>query len=216
MSAAAPQPTDAPVPVLELEAAVLETSLGAEPVDLSLAPGAFGFLRGSSISLVLLGLAAPVAGTVRIRGREWSDLSLGEAERARRRTGVVVNPRSHASQIWISNLDVDENALLAAQFDPTRHSAEVEQRAAELAHTFGLARGLPSMRPAAAPPGELVLAQWVRAFLLEPLDLLVLEEPLDGAPPESAGALALEIARVRREGTAVLWVGATKPDLVLD
>jgi ABC-type branched-subunit amino acid transport system ATPase component len=197
--------------VLELDAAVFPAAPDEAPVDLKLRAGGFAYLQGYSIALPLLGIEDLASGAVRFRGRAWEERSVAAAEDARRTVGTVVNPHSHPSRIWISNLDIDENVLLASQFDPSRGSGQVALRAAELAREFGLGEELPTGRPAGAAATDLVLAQWVRAFLREPLVLLVLEEPLAGAPPASAEALWRGIERVRGEGTAVLWVGEERP-----
>ncbi len=198
-------------PVLELTGVTFSASPDRSPLDLSLRPGGFVFLREFSVSLQLLGIAPVIRGSIRFKGRTWQERSVAESERDLRRVGTVVNPRSHPARVWVGNLDVDENVVLASQFDPSRRSCRVEERAAVLARNFGLPEGLPAGRPAEASPAELILSQWVRAFLRDPLDLLVLENPLEGAPSGSTRALAREIERVRGEGAAVLWVGETKP-----
>lgn len=196
-------------PVLSITDAALPSA--GPPVNLSLRGGELAHLAGFSLSLALLGVQPPPRGEIRFLGRAWEERSVAEAERDLRLVGTVVNPRCHPARVWVGNLDVDENVVLAAQFDPSRSSGRVAARAEELALRFGLAEGLPRGRPSATEPEALVLAQWVRAFLREPLRLLVLENPLELAPRDSVAALVREIGLARASGTAVLWVSETPP-----
>jgi hypothetical protein len=196
-------------PVLSITDAVLPSV--AEPVSLTLWPGEFAHIAGFSLALAVLGTQPPVRGEVRFLGRTWEDRSVAETERDLGLVGTVINPRCHPARIWVGNLDVDENVMLAVQFDPSRSSARIAARSAELAVDFGLAEGLPQGRPSATDPGDLVLSQWVRAFLRDPLRLLILENPLELATRPSVAALVREITRVRRSGSAVLWVSETVP-----
>lgn len=196
-------------PVLSISDAVLPSVGG--PVNLTLRPGEIAHVAGFSIALAVLGIQPPVHGEVRFLGRTWEQRSVSESERDLGLVGTVINPRCHPARIWVGNLDVDENVMLAAHFDPSRSSARIAARSAELALDFGLVEGLPQGRPSATDPGDLVLSQWVRAFLRDPLHLLILENPLELAPRASVAALVREISRVRRSGCAVLWVSETVP-----
>jgi ABC-type sugar transport system ATPase subunit len=196
-------------PVLSISDTVLP-SVG-EPVDLTLWPGDLAHIAGFSIALAVLGIQPTVRGEVRFLGRTWEDRSVAETERDLGLVGTVINPRCHPARIWVGNLDVDENVMLAAQFAPSRSSVRIASRANELALGFGLPEGLPQGRPSATDPGDLVLSQWVRAFLRDPLRLLILENPLELAPRASVASLVREINRVRGAGCAVLWVSETIP-----
>ncbi len=196
-------------PVLSIADVVLP-SVG-EPVDLTIWTGDLAHIAGFSIALAVLGIQPPIRGEVRFLGRTWGDRSVAETERDLGLVGTVFNPRCHPARIWVGNLDVDENVMLAAQFDPSRSSVRIAARANELAIGFGLPEGLPQGRPSATDPGDLVLSQWVRAFLRDPLRLLILENPLELAPRASVAALVREINRVRGAGGAVLWVSETVP-----
>ncbi|MBU6179281.1 MAG: hypothetical protein KGR69_06430 [Verrucomicrobia bacterium] len=196
-------------PVLSIMDAVLP-SAGAG-VNLALRGGELAHLAGFSISSILLGIQAPARGEIRFLGRTWEERGVAETERDLRLVGTVVNPRCHPARIWVGNLDVDENVMLAAQFDPGRTSARIAARADELARRFGLAEGLPQGRHSTTDPESLVLAQWVRAFLREPLRLLILENPLELAPRGSVAAFVDEINRARDAGTAVLWISESEP-----
>ncbi|MEZ5583991.1 MAG: hypothetical protein R3F37_15750 [Candidatus Competibacteraceae bacterium] len=105
------------------------------------------------------GLLEPDVGQVRFRGHSWADLDRATQAVQRGLTGRVF-----AGTAWISNLDVDENILLAGQHHQALPEGELRQTATALARRFGLA-GLPQRRPSQLSAHELKLAQWVRALL---------------------------------------------------
>jgi ABC-type sugar transport system ATPase subunit len=207
---AAPE-TDLP-PVLRLEAVRFSDHGEKGTFDLELSRGEIRHLRIFAAALQILGIVAPVSGAISVNGKRWEERSVIDRERQLRRIGTVHHPRDPSSSVWVGNLDIDENVRLAAHFDPARTSTSLERQADALARRFGLAEGLPTTRPAVTPLAEQVLSQWVRAFLPDPLDLLLLESPLEGAPPESIPALVAEIERVRNAGCSVLWISETVPD----
>jgi ABC-type sugar transport system ATPase subunit len=108
---------------------------------------------------------------------------------------------------WVQNLSVADNILLAQRFKPGANESDLHGRAERLARRFGLG-GLPQTRPMATPTQELVLSQWVRAFLPAPLRLLILEQPDSQAPENSLGALLEAINEARANGGTVLWIGS--------
>jgi len=198
-------------PTLELHGVVFDLHDGRPPVDLALGAGQLAFLPGISGALYLQGIHAPARGTIRFQGAPWQDRDVAGVERDRRRIGVVVNPRRPAANAWVSNLDIVDNVMLSAQFAPERRWAQIVERAQTLAEEFGLADGLPTTRPVDTSRGLQLLAQWVRAFLPDPLDLLVLENPLDSAKKEQAEAFALRVGKALEGGAAVLWIADTSP-----
>ena len=204
-------PADPP-PVLRLDAARFAGVRNEGTFDLELFRGEIRHLGANSPSLQILGVLPLLSGSILVNGRSWETRDVADREAQLRRIGTVHHPRGASSSIWISNLDIDENARLAGHFDPERGSAAVAERAEALAHRFGLAEGLPTTRPAVTALREQILAQWVRAFLPEPLDLLLLESPLLGAPVESIPALVAEIEHVRGTGCPVLWISEDEPD----
>ena len=157
-----------------------------------------------------LGLQAPRQGRVFFGGEDWSGMDPREAERRRRRVGRVFAPRGRAA--WIENLDVEENVMLAQLFNEGSTWEAVRERAEDLARRFGL-DGLPTSRPSATPAPDLMAAQWVRAFLPDPLRLLILELPEAAVPEGKAGLLNGEVKRVLDEGTAVIWIDGSAAEL---
>lgn len=199
-------------PILKFEGVRFAGLRNEGTFDLELRRGEIRHLRAHSPSLQILGVVSPLAGAILVNGRSWDERGVVDREGQLRRIGTVRHPRGSSSTIWVSNLDLDENVRLAGHFDPARSSSSIESRAEELAKRFGLADGLPTTRPSVTALREQTLAQWVRAFLPEPLDLLLLESPLLGAPDESIPAFAEAIERVRQAGGAVLWISEDEPD----
>jgi|GEM_PF-303991 len=155
------------------------------------------------------GLVSPVRGKVCFRGRDWKAMSPDEAARCRGEMGRVFE-----GQGWVSNLDVDENVLLAARHHSRRTVRAIEAEALALARSFGLA-GLPATRSSHVAPVDLQRAAWVRAFLGAP-SLLVLERPVRGLSFEMAQPLLREARSALERGAALicltrrseLWKGA--------
>lgn len=162
------------------------------------------------------GLTLPETGQVRFEGQDWRTLAPPAAAAARARIGRVFS-RPH----WISNLDVDENIILAQSHHTTRPLEDIVDEALVLSRSFGMAE-LPRVRPALVQQEELRLAEWVRA-LLGQKSLLLLECPLRGAGVQRWTALIREAWAASERGTAVVWfqdsdqpqlVDALRPDAV--
>lgn len=199
-------------PVLKLESVRFAGIRNEGTFDLELRPGEIQHLRAHSPSLQMLGIVPTLSGLIHVNGKSWDERNVVDRESQLRRIGTVHHPRGSSSSMWISNLDIDENVRLACHFDPSRGSGAIEKRADELARRFGLSDGLPTTRPSVTSLRDQTLAQWVRAFLPNPLDLVLLESPLTGAPAESIPAFVEEIERVRKTGTTVLWISEDEPD----
>jgi phospholipid/cholesterol/gamma-HCH transport system ATP-binding protein len=204
-------PPDAPRAVLEFRHAdfpSLPRRYGTVgPVNLT--------LRGGECALVVtppgaeslpladaaLGLVAPRAGEVCFLSDDWTRLGVREQLARRGRIGRVFE---HAA--WINNLSVRDNVLLPRQHHTALGLERLLADARHWARRFGLA-GVSAERPSSLPGGELRLAEWVRAFSLEP-DLLLLEHPTRGAPRERIADLLAAVAEARTRGAAVLWLAS--------
>lgn len=145
------------------------------------------------------GLLAPVTGRVRIGGDDWAELTYDQAVARRGRIGrVFLKPG------WVSNLDVIENVTLAQRHHTGRPVDELAREAQERARRFGL-EGVPAGRPAWVPTADLRRAEWVRAFMGDPV-LVLLERPMAGVPSAHLDALVAEARDSAGRGAAVLWV----------
>ena len=140
------------------------------------------------------GTFAPSRGRIVYRGRDWAALSADEVSALRATIGRV---HDHAE--WISNLDLDENVLLARRHHTTLGEREIREEAVRLAAGFGLAE-LPNRRVHRVGNRDLAAAACVRAFLGGPA-LLLLEHPARGM-----SGLLPAVDAARRGGAAVVWV----------
>ncbi|MFH0878428.1 MAG: ATP-binding cassette domain-containing protein, partial [Lentisphaerota bacterium] len=145
------------------------------------------------------GLIAPEQGSVWIKGRDWKDVPPTEAASLRGRIGRVFENRG-----WLSNLDMDENITLVQRHFTGRPQADIEAKALALALAYGLP-DLPRVRPAFMKKTELRRAEWIRAFLGNPL-LIILEQPLRDVYPEHWKNLAAAVQAARARGTAIIWI----------
>jgi len=175
-------------------------------VTLRLEPGELVFIRVARaapcppLADVAEGLDEAAPGEVRFEGLAWSDHYPRQSAVRRGRIGRVFDGWG-----WISNLDVLENVLLAADYHgrAADHPRLVE-KAQRLAQRAGLAE-IPRDRPAFVSAADLRRAQWVRALLREPA-LLLLERPTRGVPPDGLEPLCQMVDQARQRGAAVVWL----------
>jgi len=149
------------------------------------------------------GVTPPRIGEIFCCGKNWQELHDDAAIELRLQIGQVYNSTFRAS--WIENLDIDENVYLAQQMAGGVTQQELADRALALARSFGM-DSLPHARRSYVSRKDLMRAQWVRAFLPDPLKLLILERPTLGMESDSVSLLVSQINKVRRAGTAVLWL----------
>ncbi len=178
------------------------------PVDFALAPGDAAMLLVDEFARHPLadaaaGLAAPVRGRVLFDGADWAVLGPREAAARRGRIGRVFTGAA-----WISNLDLDENVLLAAAHHRRTPPGGAREALRAWARRFGLDE-LPDTRPAWLERVDAQKAQWVRALYAEPA-LVVLERPSDGVDADAAAALTTALRAGCARGAAVLWLTANR------
>ena len=146
-----------------------------------------------------LGLVAPPSGEVHCLGQGWHTQSYHDMLAHRRRIGTLVG-----SQVWPEHMPVTEVALAAQLYHTDHTEPEVIAQATVLARRFGMP-GLPTAASDAVPPGDLVRAACVRAFLGAPEFVLIADAVLE-ATGELGTALAQAIGAVQDHGGAVLWL----------
>ena len=144
------------------------------------------------------GLRLPGHGSVRFLGEDWAGMSALHADAQRGRIGRVFE-----EGLWIGNLTVADNVTLAERHHTRRPLREIEDEAMGLARTFGLP-GLPRRLPAELRAPDLGRAACVRAFLGDPL-LVVLERPTRDLYPDVMAPLINTIQAARARGAAILW-----------
>jgi len=189
--------------ILELVDAV--PRLGRVPLSLRLLVGEFALIQCSdpawtdSLADYSCGLLPLQQGVVRFYGRNWTGLSSVQAAALRGRIGRVFREGG-----WIDFLDTETNILLSQLHHTRRKLSDLRAAAASLAHDFGLP-GLPIGRPGGLSAADLARAASVRAFLGEPL-MIVLESPLHPQCPDLAVPLLNAILGACNRGAAALWL----------
>jgi ABC-type transporter Mla maintaining outer membrane lipid asymmetry ATPase subunit MlaF len=149
-----------------------------------------------------LGLLPPASGEVLYQGRCWDEWSPVEQTRHRGRVGRVFH-----GEAWISNLSLRDNVLLASRHHTQRSESELSCDLVRWSERFGLA-DVPRERTSQVPTALRRLAEWVRAFLIEP-EVLLLEDPTAGVPRTSVPALIAAVDEVTSRascGATVLWL----------
>jgi phospholipid/cholesterol/gamma-HCH transport system ATP-binding protein len=148
---------------------------------------------------VAQGLVEPDAGRVAFLGEDWRTMPPNRSAECRGQIGRVFE--THA---WISNLDVDENVMLAQRSHTMRPESEIAAEAGAFAGQFGLGE-LPRGRPAVVRRSDLRRAGWVRAFIGEPR-LIILENPMKDALMDALPGLIGAVKAARGRGAAVIWM----------
>ncbi len=164
-------------------------------VDLEVPRGcAFGFLGPNgagktTLIRLLLGLAAPTAGTMRLLGHDLPQ----ESARALARVGAIIEePRFHPHLTGYENLGIHAAAREVAahgRIDGALERVGLSARADEKVKTYSL-----GMRQ------RLGIA---RCLLADP-ELLILDEPLNGLDPAGIGEMRTLIRTLVAEGRTVL------------
>lgn len=195
------------VAVLELVMAVADPEVDLAvgvPLSLRLPPGEWALIEGTETALLTAfadlcsGLIAPLSGHVSFLGRDWRQLPADYAAALRGRIGRVF-----AIGAWLPFLDVATNILLPALHHTREERHGLHLRALALAQEFGLP-GLPLDRPDGLASADLDRAALVRAFLGEPM-LLLVEDPANQSLSRSAAVLS-HVAAVCDRGGAVIWL----------
>lgn len=144
------------------------------------------------------GLLLPIRGRVLFMNQEWQARRPAEMFAARRNIGRVFDEPG-----WLTELNVDDNVVLAQRHHTKRSEQEILDEASELARHFGLP-GLPQRASHQLRDSDLRRAACARAFMGEP-SLLILENPTAGVYPDIMPPLMDQIRTVRTRGAAVLW-----------
>ncbi len=202
----------AKTPVVEFSEVVLDFQSASSPLSFVLHPGEFAFLKAEALALVALGIRQAYAGEIRIFGETWESRTVRSVEGDRRRISYVADSDSETTTEWVGNLDVDENVLLGSLFDRGIGSKAAYAKMEKLAARLGLDKGVPSTRPDSTSVADLVRSQWVRAFMPDDLALVILENPLEGAPRKFIPDFIDMVRESLSNGVAVIWVSGERPD----
>jgi len=144
------------------------------------------------------GLVTPTQGSVMFLAENWNGMTADHAAAQRGRIG-----RLFEDEGWISDLDVDQNIMLSERHHTARSEEDILEEALKLARVFGLP-GLPRGRPGRVRRGDLRKAACIRAFLGQPV-FIILEQPVRGSYADLMTPLLNAAKSARRRGAAVLW-----------
>jgi phospholipid/cholesterol/gamma-HCH transport system ATP-binding protein len=193
--------------VIELAMAVAEPEADLAvgvPLSLRLRPGECALIetadaiQAAMFADLCSGLIVPLSGHIRLLGRDWQDLPDDYAAALRGRIGRVFTTGG-----WVPFIDVATNILLPALHHTSRDRLELRAEALALAHEFGLP-GLPLDLPDGLSSTDLNRAALVRAFLGDPLLVLI-----EDSPNLSLTRLAAVLSRIAAtcdRGGAVIWL----------
>ena len=178
---------------------------GLDGVTFSLAAGELALVRlEEHIPNIPLGDAAQGMieldeGEVHYEGENWEHMKARRVSQHRSRIGRVFEQPG-----WISNIDVDENVILAQLTHTHRSEEELRAEADRLAKEFELDE-VPHGRAIMVPRAILRRSQWVRAFMGDP-KLIILERPTREMPDYWTDILVKKVNACRARGTAFLWI----------
>jgi len=144
------------------------------------------------------GLVTPSHGNVDFLGENWTEMSPDHAAAQRGRIG-----RLFEDEGWIGDLDVDQNILLSQLHHTMRSEEDILEEALKLARVFGLP-GLPRGRPGSMRRWDLRKAACIRAFLGQPV-FIIIEQPVRGVYADLMAPLLNAAQSARKRGAAVLW-----------
>jgi phospholipid/cholesterol/gamma-HCH transport system ATP-binding protein len=182
----------------------LDYETGLSDVSFELSAGSLFLLRIERenerlpVADAMQGLAEVKSGSVSFMGESWDNLPTDVAAAQRGRIGRLFDDEG-----WISDLDVEENILLAQLHHTKRSEAEIIDEALGLARLFGLP-GLPRGRSDKVRRWDLRKAACIRAFLGSP-ELIIIEQPIRGLYADLIAPLLNAVQSARRCGAAVLW-----------
>ena len=151
------------------------------------------------------GLVPPAQGTVSFLGADWQSLSADHAAAQRGKIGRLFDDEG-----WVSDIDVDENIMLAQRHHTQRPDDDIHDEALMLARMFGLP-GLPRGRPGGMRRWDLRKAACIRAFLGQPT-LIIIEQPVRGVYADFMAPLLNAVQSARAHGAAILWT-VTDPQI---
>lgn len=168
----------------------VELSLSVEVGEFMAVVGPSRSGRGLLLKLCA-GLVSPSRGTVRVLGRDMSQLSEEELVELRFRIGIVLQQPG-----LLSNMTVYDNVALPLRYHGTMAEPAIQSLVTDRLEGLGLAP-LRNRFPAQLNESEARCAAIVRALIMDP-ELLLLEDPTMGLDVEMIQRLGRLLAECRR------------------
>ncbi len=214
LNAEAPAATPAPAPSVDPSptAPVIEFSdvskhygpgnVGLDGASFSVSPGEFVFLVGSTgsgkstIMRLLIKELEPTAGTIRVAGRDLSQISRKKVPFYRRNIGMVFQDFK-----LLPNRTVYDNVAYALQVTGSGRR-EIREKVPDILRLTGLSTKLHNY-PDQLSGGEQQRVSVARAFVNHP-PLLLADEPTGNLDPETSIGIMQLLYRINRTGTTVV------------
>ncbi|AOW50187.1 ABC transporter ATP-binding protein [Acetobacter ascendens] len=195
-------------PLLELNKAVpsFEDS-GLPPVSFSmkLMPGECMIVeardpsRATMFADLCSGMVELESGQVSFMGLDWANLQDRELNALRGRIGRITRRAS-----WAEFMPTHLGIILQQLHHTTRSLDDLVAEAVRRSESFGLP-GVPTVSPSLLSDTDLTRVSCVRAFMGQP-HLLLLEDPLEGGPPELYNSFFSSVTEARDRGAGVIWL----------
>jgi cell division transport system ATP-binding protein len=175
---------------------------GLQNATFDIARGEFVFLVGSTgsgkstIMRLLIKELEPTAGTIRVAGRDLSEVTRRKVPYYRRNIGVVFQDFK-----LLPNRTVHDNVAYALQVTGASRK-EIRQKVPDILRLTGLSTKLHNL-PHQLSGGEQQRVSVARAFVNHP-PLLLADEPTGNLDPETSIGIMQLLYRINRAGTTVL------------
>jgi cell division transport system ATP-binding protein len=186
--------------------------VGLNDVTFTIARGEFVFLVGqtgsgkSTVMRLLLKELEPTGGTIRVAGRDLSEIDRKKVPYYRRNLGVVFQDFK-----LLPNRTVHDNVAYALQVTGA-HRKEIRSKVPDILALTGLSLKLHNF-PDQLSGGEQQRVSVARAFVNHP-PLLLADEPTGNLDPETSIDIMRLLYRINRTGTTV--VVATHDQAMVD
>jgi len=178
--------------------------LGLNGTTFAVLPGEFVFIVGASgsgkstLMRLLIKEIEPTSGSVRVAGRDLTEISRRKVPYYRRNLGMV-----HQDFKLLPNRTVYDNVAYALQVTGGSRR-EVRQKVPDILRLTGLSLKLHSY-PDQLSGGEQQRVSVARAFVNHP-PLLLADEPTGNLDPETSVGIMQLLYRINRTGTTVVVV----------